>query len=393
MYLAAFLLDFSVATAITAMPFYAFQHLQGGPAMSGALGAAQMAVYAAGCLISAAFLAHTATDLRYALAGVAIFAAPFALVPFIGTPVLCGLMASVPFIGLALAWPAMQSWLGTEPDLERRARHLTGFNTATAFGFTFSPLLTGPMFDLDYRLPFFALLVLALAVAALLTSLPRDCGPARPLPEGGEASGSDSPPLGLLYALWGATFTASALFASVRSVYPSRVDALVGEKTLTALGDWLPRWLAAAGPATVFSWMAFALSLATVACFAVMGRTSRWHGRFSIILAGQAIAAAACAGLGGAQSLAAMLGCFILVGANFGLCFFASLFYSLAEARKSHRRAAMNEGILGAGGFAGGIGAGYAAGHWGLAPTFQWMPVFVALAIAVQLLLLRLVRT
>ena len=395
MYLAAFLLDFSVATAITVMPFYAFQHLQGGPALSGALGAAQMAVYAAGCLLSAAFLAHTANDLRYALAGVAIFAAPFALVPFIGTPVLCGFMASVPFIGLALAWPAMQTWLGTEPDLERRARHLTGFNTATAFGFTFSPLLAGPMFDLDYRLPFLGLLVLALAVAALLKSLPRDCGQARPDLEGGEVSGSDpvAGSRGLLYALWGATFTASALFASVRSVYPSRVDALVGDGALTVIGDWLPRWLAAAGAATVFSWMAFALSLATVACFAVMGRTSRWHGRFSVIVAGQAIAAAACVLLGGAQSLAVMLVCFILVGANFGLCFFASLFYSLAEARRSHQRAAVNEGVLGAGGFAGGIGAGYAAGHWGLAPTFQWMPLFVALAVAVQLVLLRAFRT
>lgn len=396
MFLAAFLLDFSVAMAITVMPFYAFQHLHGGPALSGALGAAQMAIYAAGCLLSAGFLAHVSNDLRFALAGVAIFAAPHVLVPFTESPLLCGFLASMPFVGLALAWPAMQSWLGTEPDPVKRARHLTGFNTATAFGFTFSPLFTGPMYDLDYRLPFLVLLLLVLVVAALIASLPRTCGPPEcetgPAGPGEEQEVTVIQPLGMLYAAWAATFTASALFASVRSVYPSRVDALVSGGALNAVGDWQPHWLEAAGSATVFSWMAFVLSLATVAFFAVLGRTRNWQGRFAPLVVGQVLAAAASMLLSGAQSLAVMLACFIVVGANFGLCFFASLFYSLAESQAGHRRAAINEGLLGAGGFAGGIGAGYAAGQWGLDATFQWMPLSVGLALAAQCLLLRKYR-
>jgi MFS family permease len=396
MYLVAFLLDFSVAIGLTAMPFVVFQRLQGGPGMSGALGATQMALYAVGCLASARFITQGSNSLRHTLAGLALFALPFALVPFITDPLLCGLVASVPFIGLALTWPALQAWLGTEPDLKKRARMLTGFNAATAFGFTLSPLLAGPMFDLDYRLPFLLLLLVCLVVAALIKSLPPECGKAQADASGGGAPDAE-PALattpGLLYASWGATFTASGLFACVRSVYPSRVDSLVGEGALSAVGAWQPAWLGAMGPATVFSWLAFILSLTTVACYAILGGRNDWQGRFHFIVAGQVIAAAAFVVLGATGSLAGMLGCFVLVGANFGLCFFASMFYSLAEPREKHRRAAINEGVLGAGGFVGGIGAGYAAERIGLTETLFWIPVFVLLGIVVQLWLIRAFRT
>jgi len=146
------------------------------------------------------------------------------------------------------------------------------------------------------------------------------------------------------------------------------------------------------GPATTFSWLAFLLSLATVVCFAVLGKTKAWQGRFGFAVVSQVVAAAAFVFLGQTRSLAVMMACFVLVGANFGLCFFASLFYSLAHAREKHRRAAINEGVLGIGGFVGGIGAGYAASSAGLTAAFQWTPLFVIAAIAAQLLLLSAYR-
>lgn len=392
MYGAAFLLDFSVAVGLTAMPFFIFQRLHGGPTMSGTIGALQMAIYALGCLLSAGLVSRTRNGLKLALGGVAAFILPFALIPWVTSPLICGVATSLPFLGLALAWPAMQSWLGGEPDPELRARHLTGFNTATAFGFSVSPLVTGPLFDLDYRLPFLALLFTGGLTLWLLNSLPAEQAPALDEDQDETREGAPEISQGLLYASWGAMLASNGLFAALRSVYPSRVETLVGEGTLTLWGGFSPSWLHAVGPATAFSWLAFILPLATVVTFAVLGRTKKWQTRFSWVVVSQVVAAIAVALLGQAQSIAVMLLCFVVVGVNFGLSFFSSLYYSLADAAHKHRRAAINEGVLGAGGFIGGIGAGYAAGAVGLTLAFQWSPVLVFVAIAIQLILFKLYR-
>ncbi|MFA6243795.1 MAG: MFS transporter [Candidatus Hydrogenedentales bacterium] len=393
MYLAAFLLDFSVAIGLTAMPFFIYQRLNGGVALSGTVGAVQMAVYAAGCFLSAGFVSRARNSLNWALLGVGIYALLFALVPWASSPALCIVTASLPFLGLALAWPAMQSWLGREPDPTVRARHIAGFNTATAFGFTFSPLLAGPLYDTDFRLPFAALVALGATVLFLIVSLSRTTTHTAPGHREGEDSAETEPAgisTGLLYASWAATFTANGLFAAMRSVYPMRVNELASSGSLTLFRDFRPALLDAVGPATTYSWLAFLLSLATVVCFAIFGRTRAWRGRFSILFASQLAAAASFLLLSQARSLAMMVLCFVVVGANFGVCFFASLYYSLLHAETRHRRAAINEGALGAGGFAGGIGLGYAAGNVGITEAFQCTPLFVLLAIAVQFLLLRI---
>ena len=392
MYLAAFLLDFSVAIGFTAMPFFIFDRLNGGAALSGTVGALQMAFYAVGCLISAGFVSRARNGMHLALAGLCAFGLLFALVPWAKSSVLCAIAASVPFLGLALAWPAMQAWLGREPNPEARTRHLAGFNTATAFGFTFSPLLTGPLYDMDFRLPFVALVALCVAVMCLVVSFSFDKVPPRAADhEEGRLHEATSArrTTGLLYAAWAATFTSNGLFAAVRTVYPMHVKELATDGSLTLIGDMRPAWLDVVGPATTYSWLAFLLSLTTVICFAVLGRTQAWRGRFSILVVCQAAAAASFVLLSNTHSLVVMAFCFAAVGAGFGVCFFASLYYSLAQANLRHRRAAVNEGVLGAGGFVGGIGLGFAAGSAGITLAFQWTPLFVLLAMAVQLLILR----
>lgn len=396
MYLSAFLLDFSVAIGLTAVPFFIFERLQGGAGLSGLVGAVQMALYALGCLVSAGFVSRARNPLHWALSGIGIFAVLFALAPTVTTPAGCLIVSSLPFLGLALAWPAMQTWLGREPDPLIRGRRLAWFNSATAFGFTLSPLLAGPLFDLDFRLPFIALFLICAAVLVLLlsitlkrTALNLPHHETRPLPE-------DEPvPMtrGLLYASWAATFTANGLVSAVRSVYPMRVKTLAETGTLTLFPDGAGEVLASIGPATLFSWLAFLLSLATVVTFAFLGRTRKWQGRFLPILLGQAAAALAFVLLGMTTCFSVMVLCVAVVGVNFGICFFASIYYSLAHADTRHRYAAVNEGALGAGGFVGAICLGVIAETAGISPAFQATPLFILLAVSVQAALLRKYRT
>jgi len=279
LYLAAFLLDFSVAVGFTAMPFFIIERIHGGAALSGTVGAVQMALYAIGCLASAGFVARARDSLHWAVIGVGIFALLFIGVPWTHTPGFCVLAASVPFLGLALAWPALQSWLGQEPDPTKRARHLAGFNAATAFGFTLSPLLTGPLYDADFRLPFVVLVALCGVVIGLVLSLIPKTARVSTGAQAAEETGLVPITRGLLYAAWAATFTANGLFAAVRSVYPVRVEALAADGSLTLFQGLRPAFFNAIGPATTYSWLAFLLSLFTVICFVVMGRTRIWQGR------------------------------------------------------------------------------------------------------------------
>jgi len=395
MYAAAFLLDFSVAVGILAMPFFIVERLNGGAALSGTVGAVQMALYAVCCLASAGLVSRARNSLRWAVAGVGIFGLLFILVPWTSSPGPCLVAASVPFLGLALAWPAMQAWLGQAPDPDTRARHLAGFNTATAFGFTISPLLTGPLYDANFRSPFLLLAVLCAVVIGFLFSLTP--GPPRVRHASQEEPAAEERGVvpvtrGLLYASWAATFTANGLVAAVRSVYPVHVEALAADRSLVLWPGFRPALLDAVGPATTYSWLAFLLSLCTVLCFAAMGRTRAWQGRFSVLALGQIAAAVSCIVLGHAQNLVIMAACFAVIGHAYGLCFFASLYYSLTDMRERHRRAAINEGLLGAGGFTGSIGFGCAAACLGVTAAFQGAPAVAAAAIVVQILLLRSAR-
>ena len=395
MYLSAFLLDFSVAIGLTAVPFFIYERLYGGAGLSGLVGAIQMALYAAGCLLSAAFVSRSRNTLHWALAGVAVFAVLFALAPMVTTPAGCLITTSLPFLGLALAWPAMQTWLGREPDPLVRGRRLAWFNSATAFGFTLSPLLAGPLFDLDFRLPFVALFLVCSAVLVLLLSITQAKTPQHLPPDAQDVSQPDEPvPMtqGLLYASWAATFVANGLVSAVRSVYPMGVMTLAETGMLTLFPGRSGEFFASIGPATLFSWLAFLLSLATVATFAFMGRTRGWQGRFGPLLFGQAAAAVAFILLGTTANFGVMLLCVAAVGVNFGIAFFASIYYSLAQARTRHRYAAINEGVLGAGGFAGAICLGIVAGNAGISVAFQGAPVLILAAIALQAVLLRKFR-
>jgi hypothetical protein len=246
---------------------------------------------------------------------------------------------------------------------------------------------------MDFRLPFILLFAICAVVVCLIMSLSSD----KPRSRSGSVEQEVLPDAkavrmtkGLMCASWAATFTANGLFAAVRSVYPMRVRELAASGALTLFDDYRPALLDAVGPATAYSWLAFLLSLATVACFALLGATRAWQGRFSVLAAGQVAAAASFIGLGHTRSLAVMILCFAVVGANYGLCFFASLYYSLASAEAGHRRAAINEGALGAGGFAGGIGLGQAAQVIGISTAFQWTPLIVLPAVAVQFAVMRI---
>lgn len=392
-YLTAFLMDAAVMVVFATTPFFVFTQIGGDEAMAGVVGAIQMAAYALSCLVSSGFVAQTKNGLRCALSGVVLFIFFSCLMPFYPSFIFCGIVSFLSFMALGLVWPALLSWIGGEPDPALRARHMSYFTISAGCGFALSPLLGGPLYDLDYRWPFVALAGLGVAIVALIVSLPHEHDHFAP---GNPDLNSDTAPkdddrnvrANLLVA-WCSVFVANILIGATRSVYPKRVVDLLDSAELRAFAETEPAAFLNQGPATTFSWLVSTLWIATALCFFLMGRKHHWHHRMGLILWLQVMAGIAAWVLGMTHSLAVMLVCFAAIGVNFGISFFIAMSYSLAEPIHKHRRAATTEGILGAGCFAGSMGFGYFAGAFGITLPFLYTPALVGVGLAIQWWLLR----
>ncbi len=385
-----FLFDFAIMIAMIATPFFVYQQLGGGVAMSGAFGASQAAVYLLTCLIASRFVSKAKNGLYFALVGVAVFTTFFCGMSFFRNPWLCGTLAALAFGSLALAWPAFHSWVGAEPDPIKRTRRLGWFNVAWSFGFAMSPLLAGPLVDLDYRFAFLAVFGIDIVVFLMILSMPHESTHFEALTEETLQArvDHDRESEGHLYYAWFATMVINALIGISRNVYPKHVANLVETGELRLFFESQPYSFIVEAAATKYSWLAAGSALATALAFLLLGKTNRWRHNFNALMLIQVAAAVAFWSLGSTHSLAVMMLGFIVLGLNLGMAFFASVYYSIADPQKKHARASINEGMVGLGGFMGSMLFGQLVGRYGVALPFHYAPIVLLLAIILQWLLL-----
>jgi MFS family permease len=265
------------------------------------------------------------------------------------------------------------------------------FNISWSFGFAVSPLFAGPLYDAVYWLPFLLLFAFGAAAFALVRSMPHERSHFADATEEMILARAEHDRASEIYLTsgWTAVLFANALAGITRSVYPKRIDDLVAAGDLRLLFELEPAAFLATAPATKYSWLAFVLAFSTALTFLVMGRTAGWRHRFSVLFWIQVASAGAFWTLAWTRSLVVMLACFSVVGVYIGIAFFSGVYYSLGNPALKHRRAAMNEAAVGAGGFAGSLIVGYLAGNYGHAIGFQYTPLFLLAAIGLQLVFIR----
>ncbi len=391
MYYTGFLLDGALAIAMTAMPFFVYQQLGGTEAMSGVFGGLSGAAYAFFCIVMSRYIARADNVLHWAMGGIAVYAVLFTAMGFVRHPWVCGALYAFAFGAMALVWPALQAWIGGDPDPEVRKRHTGWFNVSWSAGMSAGPLLAGPLIDLHYLWGFGAVLALTLASLALLLTLPHEkthftCATAEQLDA---RQDHDRESEVHLYCAWLATLTMNCLMGLARNVYPKRVEDLVSSGQLRLFSEDTALAFLSANAATKFSWLAFLLTLASAGMFLAAGYTTRWRHNFTWLVVSQLAAGGAFWMLGHTTSLAAMLAAFAVFGVANGLAFFAALTYSLADPAKKYGRSTINESMVGLGGFVGSIVVGGAVARAGFETPFHWMPAVVAAAVLLQWLLLK----
>ncbi len=390
--LSAFLIDGLLIIGLLALPFYVLDHVEGGNVtICGVIVALQMAAYACTCVVASGYVSRAKHGLNWALLGIVIHVTAMCTVPLCRSPWACAAVVMVSAVGMAFVWPALHSWVGAGPDPRVRKRHMVWFNLAWSSGFAVGPLLAGPLYDYDYRAPFVLLGALGVLSVLLVRSVPHEIdyfGSASTAQLEARARHDRASEI-FLYTSWCATFLATAFGAVTRSVFPDRMQELVGNGSLRLLFEENAAQFLTVDPATKLSWPSSALGIATAVTFVLLATTNRWRHRFGPLLGMQAVVAAALYVLGQTTSLVVMTACFAVIGANHALAFFSSAYYSLAIPEQKHRRASMNEAAVGFGGFTGAIVFGYIAGKYAFSIPFQAGPLIVLAFVVLQFALLQ----
>lgn len=392
-YLFAFLLDAALMVGFAPAPFYMFDHLGGGAAMSGTVTAFQFGLYAVACLVSSRLLAQSQNSLRYALIGLTMYAVLFPASLLVRSPYFFGAMTVAGFASLSLVWPATQSWIGGEPDPKRMKRSVAIYNISWTLGLALGALAGGPLYDYDYRLPFLVVFVLAAIGFGLLASLPHERAyHAQPATSSPSLIPAQPISRAYLYNSWIANLVGCALIGSSRAVFAKRVEELVDQGSLFLFSNaesGIPFLAAIADiirskAATQFAWLVFAMCAARALAFLTLGSTRWWQGRFSFLVLFQILAAGAFWVMGSTHSLAVMGICYLVLGVNGGVGYFASLHCSLSDPAHKRSRAAVHESMVGLGNFTGGLAFGLFAMWFGTTWPFRYTPLFILAALLAQ---------
>ena len=251
-------------------------------------------------------------------------------------------------------------------------------------------IAAGPLFEVDYRLPFFAVAVLAACSFVLLIRQPREVDFFGPLPSAPpERRHEDLRSEAYLYCTWLAIFVGFMIQGASRSVYPKRLETLVAAEELSIFGHHEAFWIVPYSAPTLFSILAFGIMITSAIVYFGMGRTTRWHHRFRLIVGLQVLTAVACYVMAHSHSLVALYLCYTIIGANTYAVFFTGVFYCVVDPIRKQRRAAINESFVGAGNFAGSLGFAWIAGMTSITWVFTYAPWLFAVAIVLELGLLR----
>jgi len=381
-------MDFALSSAFTIFPFYIVDHLGGDAAMSGYIGAGQSFIYGVLCVTLSGFLARLVHPLRWAGLGGFGFGTLAALSPVAPTPLAFAGATIAGLSCLALFWPSMQAWLGHIDDPKERSRQIGWYNISWCFGLATGPLCAGPVYDyFGYHVAFAQVFIAAAVAGALAASLPsggahKTAEQIAAIKPPSDAAWSEAH----LYPTWLASYMGWMMVGVCRTILPVRIHELTEANSLIIPWQELPSYAQAA---TTYSWLAFVLYASRIVISLIMGRTTSWRHRFSLLIGLQVLAAGAFWVMGVTGNLAVFAMCCTVVGVNGGVSFFASLEYSVANPEHKSRRAAIHESMTGLGSSTGSVIFGFLAGTFYTAWPFQYAPVLIGTFLVAQMVMIR----
>jgi len=270
---------------------------------------------------------------------------------------------------MTLYWPPFQAWVADQQTGPGLARNIGDFNMSWTAANLTGPILSGFLYSLSPRLPFFVAATLALALFLLIFTCVRDrTPPAAEGPKQIEVKG-DASQLNFLYATWVANFASWFVIGNARYQFPKLAHEL------NTSAQWIGLLLGCVG-------------FAMFSGFFILRRSELWHFNKRHLLGAQFLALAATLLISWANSPGLFALAFILLGTSCSVTYYSSLYYAVHLLKAKGKGSGLHESILGSGAVLGPILGGIAAQYIGLRAPYLLCFGVLLLAMAVEWVLL-----
>lgn len=271
---------------------------------------------------------------------------------------------------LSLFWPPFQAWvvdLQTGPDL---ARGIGTFNMAWTASNLVGPILSGFLFGLYPKLPFFSAAGFSLILFLLSYGSIHD----RPeAVKGMEPAAEPLPPTwhrSFLYAAWIANFMSWFMLANARYQFPKLARELGCTPQMVGL---------------LIGCQGFSLFLG----FFLLRNSNLWHFRRRYLFGAQALASVGLLTIYLSSSPFLFGLALTLIGLSASVTYYSSLLYAVRFSTQKGKGTGFHESILSTGALAGPILGGLGAQFFGLRIPYLICLAFLLAAVSCEMALLR----
>ncbi len=274
-------------------------------------------------------------------------------------------------LGMAIFWPSFQASIAEMQAGSGLARNIGSFNMSWTASHLVGPTLSGFLFVLHPRLPFWAAAALCLLLVPLLRASVSDKQP-RPeeikesFPRESQEIGG---PMTFLYAIWIANFASFFILGNARYQFPKLAREL------------------AMSPYAIGLLMS-CIGLAQFLGFFFLRRSDRWHFNKSYLLGAQLLAAAGLALVFSFGQPLLFAPAFLMLGLGASLTYYSSLYYSVRLMKKKGKGTGLHESIVGSGVVLGPLLGGIVAHSAGLRAPYLLCLALLAGVMAIEYVLI-----
>jgi len=271
---------------------------------------------------------------------------------------------------LSMFWPSFQAWVVDSQTETGLARNLGSFNMSWTAANLVGPAISGFLYSVYPRLPFYVAAVLAFILFFLLRASLRE----KNVPPGGTGRSVNTEERHdrrvFLHVAWVANFTTWFIFGNCRYQFPKLARELNISPQMIGL---------------LLGSIGFALFMG----FFILRRGERWHFKALHLLGAQTL-------LGGGVLVVLLssqpilfASAFVMIGTSGSVTYYSSLYYALHLLKAKGRGSGLHESILGAGNVLGPLLGGIAAQYEGLRAPYLLCLVVLGMAIIAELILIR----
>lgn len=342
-YLNAFLGDIAVGLNIICVPLLAIK-LGATPFVLGFTGFLASLTY---LLFSPLFgsLSERKDPLFFTLIGSFLFALSSLTLVFFHTIPLIFLVMGIVGFATSMLWSPLEVWIARTT---RNLKIAIGYyNLSWCLGLSLGTLLSGYLFQKNWRYPLIALTITCLLLLIFLLLCPR-VPPSVKAKESSKEKDERNP---FVVVGWTANFIGWFTLGVLRYLFPRlAVDLHISSFTLGSLN--------------------FLMSISTAISSFGLGYLAWLHRRLSFLIAIQLLMGAGFIIIYLTSSLPFFYLSFFILGISIGVAYFFSLFHSLEGEEGKGQRSGIHESIVGAGGLLGPLTGGIVAQHFNIRTPF-----------------------